>query len=140
MLYFCQVYTGMGVIITKAKTLHCLADKIIRPYTMYVIVRENFEHKDFKQGLWEMWGTIGTILDAGLDDEKTLKMIDIVSSKITDEYWQYVDRLLCEIQNKQTGQEIDISVNLHRIESMKRRNIIDERALMELRLIEESVY
>lgn len=128
------------MIVTKAKTLYCLADKIIRPYTMYVIVRENFEHKDFKQGMWEMWGTIGTILDAGLDDEKTLKMIDIISSKIIEEYWQYVDRVLFEIQNKKTSQESDIDVNLRKIESMKRRNTIDERALIELRLIEESVY
>lgn len=128
------------MIITKAKTLHCLADKIIRPYTMYIIVRENFEHKDFKQGLWEMWRTIGKIFDAGLDDEKVLKMIDIVSTKITDEYWKYVDELLCEIQKKQGSQANDIGVNLQRIENMKKRNNIDERALEELRLIEESVY
>lgn len=128
------------MIITEAKTLCCLADKIIRPYTMYIIVRENFEHKNFKQGLWEMWGTIGKILDAGLEDEKMLKMIDIVSNQISEEYWKYIDELLNEIKNRYCNQEKDISVNLKRIETMKRNKIVDERALEELRLIEESVY
>lgn len=128
------------MVVTKAKTLYYLADKIIRPYTMYVIVRENFEHKDFKQGLWEMWETVGKILEVELDDEKKLMAIDEISSEIGKTYWRYIDGVLCEIKSKKTNQDIDISVYENRINDMKVCGVIDERALVELRLIEENLY
>lgn len=128
------------VIITKDKILYTLADKIIRPYTMYVIIRENYEHKEFKQGLWELWYTIGSFMNSGLEEEKISKAIEEVAETVAQEYWTYIDSLICEI-NKYKKDDNEVADQcLIKLEKMKQQGIIDECALEELRRMEEAVY
>lgn len=128
------------MIITKAEELYSLAEKIIRPYTIYTIVRENYEHKDFKQGLWEMWNVIGELMDDRLKDKGLCEIIDEISDQLVERYWKYIDSLTDRIRQQCSGHEEEIAGCLNRIEEMKKSKLVDERSLEELRKIEEIIY
>lgn len=130
------------MIFTKAEIMYDFAKDVVRQYTIYAIVRENFESKDFNQSMWEIWDSINILYSAQLDERRQKEMIRALSREIVDKYWQYIDTLLQGIQENCRGQQEREAVNSCRekIENMKRMEIVDVAALKEIRQLEELIY
>lgn len=82
------------MIFTKAEILYDFAKDVIRQYTIYAIVRENFESKDFNQSMWEIWEAIDILYNTELEEKQLRGIIRELSEGIVDRYWKYIDTLV----------------------------------------------
>lgn len=130
------------MVFTKAEILYDFAKDVVRQYTIYAIVRENFESKDFNQSMWEMWEAIDILYSAELKERQLKEIIKELSEKIVNRYWEYIDALIQNIMKDYQTQEGKDAVDscLAKIETMKRMGIVDITALKEIRQLEELVY
>lgn len=130
------------MIFTKAEIMYDFAKDVIRQYTIYAIVRENFESKDFNQSMWEIWDAIKILYNAELEEEQLKKIIGELSRQIVDRYWQYIDTLLQAIYNncREQKEREAFAGCREKIEVMKQMEIVDIAALKEIRRLEELVY
>lgn len=130
------------MIFTKAEIMYDFAKDVIRQYTIYAIVRENFESKDFNQSMWEIWDAIKILYNAELEEEQLKKIIGELSRQIVDKYWQYIDTLLQAIYNncREQKEKEAVANCREKIEVMKQMEIVDIAALKEIRRLEELVY
>lgn len=130
------------MIFTKAEIMYDFAKDVIRQYTIYVIVRENFESKDFNQSMWEIWDAIKILYNVELEEEQLKKIIGELSRQIVDKYWQYIDTLLQAIYNncREQKEKEAVANCREKIETMKQMEIVDIVALKEIRQLEELVY
>ena len=125
---------------TKADIFNYFVDKVVRPYAIYCIVRENYEHKNFTQGLWEIWQTIGYLffICDKLSEEAQWRAIDDVSDRIVVQYWDYIESLVHEICQENIGHEA-VENYLNKFKELKIMGHIDQSALEALRKLEESI-
>lgn len=138
------------MVFTKAEYMYEIACKIIRPYTVYSIIRENYEHKDFVQSLWEMWKFIGIFIGEEKKDKESLpdskaekefaRHIDEISEGIVQNYLAYIDELYEEVKKGSEKHTDELDECLRCMEELRGIGIIDERALQGLRRLEEAVY
>jgi len=130
------------VIFTKAEIMYDFAKDVIRQYTIYAIVRENFESKDFNQSMWEIWDAVNILYKADLEESRLREMIRKLSEEIVNKYWEYIDALIQAIQDNCQEQKAREAVDCcqKKIEMMKQMEIVDVAALKEIRQLEEQVY
>lgn len=130
------------MVFTKAEIMYDFAKDVIRQYTIYAIVRENFESKDFNQSMWEIWEAIEILYNTELKENQLKEVIKELSEKIVNRYWEYIDALIQEIMKDYQTQEGRDAVDscLAKIETMKQMGIVDITALKEIRQLEELVY
>lgn len=69
------------MIFTKAEIMYDFAKDVIRQYTIYAIVRENFESKDFNQSMWEIWDAVNILYKADLEESRLREMIRKLSDR-----------------------------------------------------------
>ena len=62
--------------------MYDFAKDVIRQYTIYAIVRENFESKDFNQSMWEIWDAVNILYKADLEESRLREMIRKLSEEI----------------------------------------------------------
>lgn len=130
------------MIFTKAEIMYDFAKDVIRQYTIYAIVRENFESKDFNQSMWEIWDAVNILYKADLEESRLREIIRKLSEEIVNKYWEYIDALIQAIQDNCQEQKAREAVGCcqKKIEMMKQMEIVDVAALKEIRQLEEQVY
>lgn len=125
--------------------MYDFSTNVILPYTIFLIVAENFEEKNGGNIIKDMWDTFYEFFvdlnkeDVDVNSSKIKDQIMRLSKHVKDTFWEFINGLVVVYSKEPYISDSNIKHYLCEINELEKRNEVDEKVANIIRDLEISI-